>query len=120
MLRALPKTYQCESTSEFIALIQKTDLQDRIERLFASNGDLQFIRAKMALAESAGQLDMALAQAYESEEIEKGRRELSKTIQDFTEKHGAKITLGVDLKKPDEIDRFATALIEYGMIHRVR
>lgn len=98
----------------------KSGENSSIAQLFASNGDLQFIRAKMALAESAGQLDMALAQAYESEEIEKGRRELSKTIRDFTEKHGAKITLGVDLKKPDEIDRFATALVEYGMIHRVR
>lgn len=61
-----------------------------------------------------------LKTSYDGKEIENGRRELAEKIRDFAEKYGAETSLGVDPDKPDEVDRFATALIEYGMIHRVR
>ena len=98
----------------------KSGEKSSIAQLFASTGDLQFIRAKMSLAESAGQLASAIVQAHDNEEIEKSRKEFSEKIRDFAEKYGAKTSLGVDLKKSAEIDRFAIALIDFGMTHRVR
>lgn len=96
------------------------NLETQIFRLCQASGDLTFVRAKMNLADAAGQLDQVLAFGFDSEQIRSNRAKLAETVRAFIQSFGGKIALGVDPGNANELDEFARALTDFGMAHRTR
>lgn len=98
---------------------RQPSIRTKIAELYQASGDLQFVRAKMYLAESAALLDYTLARTFGSEEIEISRSKFAAATKAFGEKYG-EARLGIDTDNPRELDEFALAMTDFGMAHRTR
>jgi hypothetical protein len=96
------------------------NLETQISHLHQASGDLSFVRAKMNLADAAGQLDQVLAVGFDSEVIKVNRIKLAETFRAFTQNFGEKSPLGIDPSNANELDEFARVLTDFGMAHRTR
>jgi len=95
-------------------------LEIRITQLHATTGDLNFIRAKVNLADTAGQLDACLALGFDTEKTLHLRSALAEAVRRFMQSYDAKAALNIDPNNSDEVDQFARALTDFGMVHRPR
>jgi uncharacterized phage-associated protein len=96
------------------------NLETQILTLHQASGHLNFVRAKMNLADAAGQLDQVLAFGFDNDQIRANRAKLAEAVRAFTQSFGEKFPLGVDPNSANELDEFARALTDFGMAHRTR